>query len=82
MTLMAPEQYARPDSSLYAPGMVVKLALMGIQGIRDKFAERVQLAAEEGEHTVVQKRGTPVAALVPMEWYREMRQLSGDPTEL
>lgn len=82
MTVVAFEQYDRPDRPLYAPGMVVKLALSGIQVVRDKFAERVQAAVDEGEHTVVQKRGTPVAVLVPMDWYREMRKLSGDPTEL
>lgn len=64
----------------YAAGMV-KLVLLGIQEIRDKFTTQLT-KTEAGEHVVVTRHGKPIAAFVPMDWYREMRKLSGDPTEL
>lgn len=82
---VATEAPAAPPTGItagleYAAGMV-KLVLLGIQQIRDTFT--TQLAkVEEGEHAVVTRHGKPIGVFVPMDWYREMRKLSGDPTEL
>lgn len=77
-TLDAPN--ATPSSELYASD-VAKRKLVGIQEARDKFRERVDAADKEGEHSIVARRGKAVVAVVPMEWYRRMCQLDGDPTE-
>jgi prevent-host-death family protein len=70
----------RPTSELYA-SEVAKRKLVGIQEARDKFRERVDAADKEDEHTIVARRGKAVVAVVPIEWYRRMAQLDGDPTE-
>lgn len=72
---------APPHGSLYAPD-VAKRELVGIQEARDNFRERIDRAEEHGVHTVVARRGKPLVAVVPIEWYRRMCELSGEPTDL
>lgn len=69
-----------PANGLYAAD-VAKRKLIGIQEARDHFRERVDAAAKEDEHSIVARRGKAVVAVVPIEWYRRMSELDGDPTE-
>lgn len=71
--------YDSADGSLYASGMV-KRVVLGIQDFRMRLKARVD-ALERGEETIVQKRGVIVGALVPIDWYRTMREQAGDPTD-
>lgn len=68
-----------PHSSLYAAEMV-KRVLLGIQEIRARIAERVD-ALDAAEHTVLQRRGRIVGAMVPIDWYRKASEKMGEPTE-
>lgn len=56
----------------------VKVVTTGIQNARDKLAQYVDLASQEGQHTVIERRGRPVAILVPVAWYISK---GGDPRE-
>lgn len=73
--------YAPSTAPLYAAAMA-KVVMVGIQSAREQLRARIEAAVEEGVHTVVAKRGEPQVVMVPMKWYREMRALSGDPTDL
>lgn len=55
--------------------------ILGIQDLRLRMRERVD-ALTKGEETIVSKRGKVVGALVPIDWYRRMREQDGNPTEL
>lgn len=61
---------------------MAKQKLMGAEATRVHWSARLEAATVEGEHTIVTKHGQPEVAVVPMKWYREMRALSGDPTDL
>lgn len=74
------EPHSGPRASRYAADMA-KRVLMGIQSFRTALADRVKEGAEKGEHTVVQQRGTPVGAYVPIDWYRRAAAALGEPTE-
>jgi len=80
MTADTIEHYGIPAGSQYAAGMV-KLVIDGIQAIRATFGDKVA-KAQAGEHVIGTRHGKPVVALVSIEWYREMRKLSGDPTDI
>lgn len=69
-----------PSSELYADA-VAKRTRRSIQEARDNFREVVDLAVNDDEHTIVSRRGKSVVAVVPIEWYRRMAELDGDPTE-
>lgn len=71
--------YSEPFGCLYAADMV-KRVLLGVQEFRTALRERLT-AAEKGEHTVVAKRGKPVAVVVPIGWYRDAATALKDPTE-
>lgn len=66
--------------SLYSSDMVSRV-ILGMQDFRLKLKERFD-ALEKGEETVLQRRGRPIGALVPMDDYRKIRELRGDPTDL
>lgn len=66
--------------SLYPSDMVSRV-ILGMQDFRLKLKERFD-ALEKGEETVLQRRGRPIGALVPMDDYRKIRELRGDPTDL
>jgi prevent-host-death family protein len=55
--------------------------ILGIQDFRLRLKERFD-ALEQGEETILQRRGRPIGALVPMDDYRKIRELRGDPTDL
>nr|WP_221374357.1 type II toxin-antitoxin system Phd/YefM family antitoxin [Actinoplanes polyasparticus] len=78
-TMSAPD--VSPASELYAAD-VAKRRLVGIQEARDHFRALVDNAVKDDEHTVVARRGKAVVAVVPIEWYRRMAELDGEPTEL
>lgn len=78
-TLERPSLYSDGHREPYTAGMA-KRVLLGIQDFRRLLKARVD-AAEKGEETIVQKRGKVVAALIPIEWYRDLRERAGDPTE-
>lgn len=76
-----PALYIEPSSDLYAAD-VAKRELLGVQKARETFAARVdQTEADEPVHTVVAKRGKPLAVIVPIDWYREAARRMKDPTE-
>lgn len=71
--------YDEPDIGQYAADMV-KRVLVGIQEFRDKIGMCMN-RVEKGEHSIVGRRGKPIAAVVPIEWYREAAAALNDPTE-
>jgi hypothetical protein len=73
--------YGRPVAKLYDAD-VAKREMVGVQKARQTFAARVDPPPKsEPVHTVVAKRGVPLAVIVPIEWYREAAKCLGDPTE-
>lgn len=72
--------YGQPHGLTYAADMV-KRVLFGIQAFRTDLRDRIEAAEQHGEHTVVAKRGKPVGAYVPIDWYREATKAMRDPTE-
>ncbi len=73
------QMYGETDSDLYAADMV-KRVMLGVQEFRTYLRERL-VAIEKGEHTVLARRGKPVAVMVPMDWYRDAAAAMNDPTE-
>ena len=71
--------HTEPRSSRYTAGMA-KRVLRGIADIRLHLRD-VFAGVDAGEHVVLSRRGRPVAALVPIEWYRIATGAMGDPTE-
>jgi prevent-host-death family protein len=55
-----------------------KVVVTGVQDARQKLRQFIDAAADEQQHTVIQRRGKPVAVLVPVSWYIEA---GGDPRE-
>lgn len=55
-----------------------KVVTTGIQDARNKLRTYVDAAAEDGQHTVIERHGRPVAVLVPIPWYVSN---GGDPRE-
>ena len=76
---LPPQTYREPEGHLYAAGMV-KRVLIGVQEFRTYLKDRLT-AIEAGEHTVLARRGKPVAVMVPMDWYRQAAEALDDPTE-
>lgn len=60
---------------------MVKLVFLGIQEMRDQFTTRLAKVIA-GEHAVITRHGKPVGAFVPIEWYRQAREATGEPTDL
>jgi hypothetical protein len=75
------QQHGSPTGNLYDPDMA-KTERMGVEAARKVLGPRVDLAKNEGVHTVIAKHGNDEAALVPMAWYRKAREALGDPTDL
>lgn len=73
------QMYGETDGDLYAAGMV-KRVMLGIQEFRDRLKARLD-AVEGGEHTIIAKRGKPLAVVVPIGWYRDAAAAMNDPTE-
>lgn len=82
--------YGRPYGMMYATAGAqaeglyaalmrgVRVVTTGIQNARDKLRQYVDAAAGEGQHTVIERHGRPVAVLVPVAWYIGK---GGDPRE-
>lgn len=56
----------------------VKVVTAGIQEARQNLKRFVDAAADDQQHTVIERHGKPVAVLVPVGWYI---QAGGDPRE-
>jgi PHD/YefM family antitoxin component YafN of YafNO toxin-antitoxin module len=54
------------------------VVITNIQSARDGLRTLVDAAVEEGQHTVLERYGRPVAVLVPVSWYISK---GGDPRE-
>jgi prevent-host-death family protein len=50
-------------------GEGAKVVTTGIQDARDNLRAYVDAAAEARQHTVIERRGRPLAVLVPVGWY-------------
>lgn len=55
-----------------------KVMTTGVQEARQNLRQFIDAAANERQHTVIERRGKPVAVLVPVSWYIEA---GGDPRE-
>ncbi len=73
------QMYGETDGELYA-AVMVKRVMLGIQEFRDRLKARLD-AVEGGEHTIIAKRGKPLAVVVPIGWYRDAAAAMNDPTE-
>jgi PHD/YefM family antitoxin component YafN of YafNO toxin-antitoxin module len=45
------------------------VVIANIQAARDGLRTYVDAAAQEAQHTVIERYGKPVAVLVPVNWY-------------
>lgn len=55
-----------------------KVMTTGVQEARRYLKSYIDAAAEDQQHTVIERRGKPVAVLVPVDWYIAN---GGDPRE-
>ena len=60
---------------------MAKRELVGIQDLRLKI-KAVFVKVEGGIHLVLTRHGKPIAALVPIDWYRQAAEKMGEPTDL
>jgi len=80
---MSPEQvlvvYGKTRGGPYTADMA-KRKIIGAQEARQTFAA-VMAAAGNGEQTIVFRRSTPIAVVVPAEWFHRAAALMGEPWE-
>jgi len=55
-----------------------KIVTTGVQEARQNLRQFIDAAAVDQQHTVIERRGKPVAVLVPVGWYIAQ---GGDPRE-
>lgn len=55
-----------------------KIVTTGVQDARRDLRQILDAAVNDQQHTVIERRGKPVAVLVPVSWYIEA---GGDPRE-
>lgn len=55
-----------------------KIVTAGVQEARQNLKKFIDAAADDHQHTVIERRGRPVAVLVPVSWYIDK---GGDPRE-
>lgn len=72
--------HAAPGGGPYTSDMA-KRKIMGVQEARQKFAALVEGAAKNGETTILIRRSTPSAVVVPPEWFHRAAELMGEPWE-
>lgn len=60
---------------------MAKRKIMGVQEARQNFAALVAGAASKGEQTILFRRSTPAAVIVPPEWFHRAAELMGEPWE-
>lgn len=73
--------YESPGGTLYDPAMA-KVESMSVEEARKVLGQRVDKARDEDVHTALTKHGRLSGVLVPPDWYRRMRELDGDSTDL
>lgn len=78
---VAATPYGSPSGTRYDPAMA-KIERMSVEDARRALGKRLDMARDDDTHTVVAKHGRDAGVIVPMDWYRRMRQLDGDPTDL
>ncbi len=61
---------------------VAKTEMVGIEKARQTLGPLLERADAEHIHFPLTRHGQPKGVLVDMEWYRRMRALDGDPTDL
>lgn len=76
------------DTEVYSPTAggpytadMAKRKIMGVQEARQNFAAVVAAAARDGEQTILFRRSTPAAVVVPAEWFHRAAELMGEPWE-
>lgn len=75
------QPHGTPKGNLYDPPMT-RTQRMSVENARAKLGRLLDAAGNEGVHTIVSKHGEPAAVLVPIGWYRNARNILGDPTDL
>jgi len=55
-----------------------KIVITGVQEARQNLRQFIDAAADDKQHTVIERRGRPVAVLVDVAWYIAA---GGDPRE-
>lgn len=75
------EAYGSPHGMPYDPD-VAKVQRMSVEKARPKLGQVINAAQTDDVHTVIARHSTDIAVVVPMDWYRRMRELDGDPTDL
>jgi PHD/YefM family antitoxin component YafN of YafNO toxin-antitoxin module len=78
---MTARPYESPGEDLYDPAMA-KVESMSVEEARKVLGQRVDKARDEEVHTALTKHGRLSGVLVPPDWYRRMREMDGDPTDL
>jgi prevent-host-death family protein len=72
--------YVQTRGGPYTSDMA-KRKIMGVQEARQNFAAVVAAAANDGEQTILFRRSTPAAVVVPAEWFHRAAELMGEPWE-
>ena len=81
VTTRTADPYGIPDGTPYDPD-VAKVQRTSVERARAKLGQIIDTARDESVHTVIARHTTDVAVVVPLDWYRRMRELDGDPTDL
>lgn len=69
---------------LTVPGtvlLVVRRVMVSVEGARAKLGALLEAGKDEQIHHVIAKHGAAAGVLVPIDWYRRVSELDGDPTE-
>lgn len=67
-----------PYREVVRPKLKGSVAVVSFRAARDALGDRATAAARDGQHTVIERHGRPVAILVPVAWYISK---GGDPRE-
>lgn len=81
MKALTSAPYGTPHGDLYDPAMA-KVEQVSVEEARKSLGRRVERAGTESLHTALTKHGKTGAVIVPLDWYRRMREKDGDPTDL
>lgn len=79
MSTTATALHGAPEVGPYTSDMA-KRKIIGAQEARQTFAA-VMAAAGNGEQTIVFRRSTPIAVVVPAEWFHRAAEMMGEPWE-
>lgn len=67
-----------PYREVVRPKLKGPVVVVSTQAARDTLGDRATAAVQDGQHTVIERHGRPVAILVPVSWYISK---GGDPRE-